>query len=113
MCLTAGSLIVLFTAYVMLWTGVKADQAMDGEMARMRDRWAAVPAAAAAPAPQAAPAPEAAPAPYTHLTPAANHKLIDLRYDHVDRVQEHVIFVLSSRSGQRSKCVVWGARRWE
>ncbi|MFZ3471659.1 class E sortase [Streptomyces sp. 4.24] len=62
-CLTAGSLIVLFTAYVMLWTGVKADQAMDGEMARMRDRWAAVPAAAAAPAPDAAPAPEAAPAP--------------------------------------------------
>ncbi|MFJ7267100.1 class E sortase [Streptomyces sp. NPDC099050] len=55
-CLTAGSLIVLFVAYVLLWTGVKADQAMDGEMARMRDRWAAAPAAAPRPAPSAAPA---------------------------------------------------------
>ncbi|MCX4779651.1 class E sortase [Streptomyces sp. NBC_01264] len=55
-CLTAGSLIVLFVAYVLLWTGVKADQAMDGEMARMRDRWAAAPAAAPLPAPSAAPA---------------------------------------------------------
>lgn len=52
-CLTAGSLIVLFVAYVLLWTGVKADQAMDGEMARMRDRWSAVAAAAPAPQPSA------------------------------------------------------------
>ncbi|MFE4633085.1 class E sortase [Streptomyces sp. NPDC056773] len=57
-CLTAGSLIVLFVAYVLLWTGVKADQAMDGEMARLRDGWSAAPAAA----PQPAPAPSAAPA---------------------------------------------------
>lgn len=64
-CLTAGSLIVLFVAYVLLWTGVKADQAMDGEMTRLRDRWAAAPAAASgpAPAPSAAPVPEAAPQP--------------------------------------------------
>lgn len=61
-CLTAGSLIVLFVAYVLLWTGVKADQAMDGEMARMRDRWAAAPVAAPAPAPQSS-APASAPAP--------------------------------------------------
>lgn len=67
-CLTAGSLIVLFVAYVLLWTGVKADQAMDGEMARMRDRWSAVPAAAPqpAPAPTAAAAPPAAPEPGTY-----------------------------------------------
>ncbi|MBP2040854.1 sortase A [Streptomyces avidinii] len=62
-CLTAGTLIVLFVAYVLLWTGVKADRAMDGEMDRMRDRWAAAPA----PAPQAsvspAPSPSVAPAP--------------------------------------------------
>lgn len=56
-CLTAGSLIVLFVAYVLLWTGVKADQAMDGEMARMRDRWSAAPVAAPQPAPTAAAAP--------------------------------------------------------
>lgn len=60
-CLTAGSLIVLFVAYVLLWTGVKADQAMDGEMARMRDRWSASPAAAPSAAPAATPAPAAYP----------------------------------------------------
>ncbi|MCM1965598.1 MULTISPECIES: class E sortase [unclassified Streptomyces] len=67
-CLTAGSLIVLFVVYVLLWTGVKADQAMDGEMARMRDRWSAVPAAAPqpAPAPSAAASPPAAPEPGTY-----------------------------------------------
>ncbi|MCX5405953.1 class E sortase [Streptomyces sp. NBC_00335] len=60
-CLTAGSLIVLFVVYVLLWTGVKADQAMDGEMARMRDRWSAAPAAAESAAPAAAPEPAAYP----------------------------------------------------
>ncbi|WP_330297461.1 class E sortase [Streptomyces sp. NBC_00503] len=75
-CLTAGSLIVLFVAYVLLWTGVKADQAMDGEMARMRDRWAAAPAAAPAPAPQpsasaSAPASAPEPAPYPPDQPFA------------------------------------------
>ncbi|WP_328620935.1 class E sortase [Streptomyces sp. NBC_00354] len=62
-CLTAGTLIVLFVAYVLLWTGVKADRAMDGEMARMRDRWASAAApAAAAPAPAVSPAaPQPAP----------------------------------------------------
>ncbi|MBT2466322.1 class E sortase [Streptomyces sp. ISL-66] len=59
--LTAGSLILLFVAYVLLWTGVKADLAMDGEMARMRDRWAAAPAAARPPPAPAAPEAGAAP----------------------------------------------------
>lgn len=71
-CLTAGTLIVLFVAYVLLWTGVKADRAMDGEMAGLRDRWAAAaPAAApgaapqpARPTPSAQPAPPAEPAPH-------------------------------------------------
>lgn len=58
-CLTAGTLIVLFVAYVLLWTGVKADRAMDAEMARMRDAWSAA-APAAAPQPQKTPQPEAA-----------------------------------------------------
>ncbi|WP_405530213.1 class E sortase [Streptomyces avidinii] len=59
-CLTAGTLIVLFVAYVLLWTGVKADRAMGGEMDRMRDRWAAAPA----------PAPEPQPAPSLHPPPS-------------------------------------------
>ncbi|MFE3761801.1 class E sortase [Streptomyces sp. NPDC059104] len=57
-CLTAGTLIVLFTAYVLLWTGVKADRAMEGERDRLRDRWAAAaPAAAPSPGPSGTPAP--------------------------------------------------------
>ncbi|MEV6578059.1 class E sortase [Streptomyces sp. NPDC051582] len=67
-CLTAGTLIVLFVAYVLLWTGVKADRAMDGEMARMRDRWAAAPAPAPAPAPSA---PSAVPSPAPATGPTA------------------------------------------
>ncbi|MCX5012899.1 class E sortase [Streptomyces sp. NBC_00555] len=59
-CLTAGTLIVLFVAYVLLWTGVKADRAMDGEMARLRDDWAAAAAPAAAPEPAPAPSPKPA-----------------------------------------------------
>ncbi|MFB7463703.1 class E sortase [Streptomyces sp. NPDC056224] len=62
-CLTAGTLIVLFVAYVLLWTGVKADRAMDGEMARLRDHWAAGPAEAPAATPAAAPSPEPSPSP--------------------------------------------------
>lgn len=54
-CLTVGTLIVLFVSYVVLWTGVKADRAMDGEMARLRDRWSADAPAAAAPTPRPAP----------------------------------------------------------
>ncbi|MET9695437.1 class E sortase [Streptomyces sp. NPDC006529] len=68
-CLTAGTVIVLFVGYVLLWTGVKADRAMDGESARLHDRWsAAAPAAAAGPGasatpPAAPPTPAPAPAP--------------------------------------------------
>ncbi len=63
-CLTAGTLIVLFVAYVLLWTGVKADRAADGEMARLRDGWAAAaPQAAPAAAPGAAPPPAGSAAP--------------------------------------------------
>ncbi|MFJ9076610.1 class E sortase [Streptomyces sp. NPDC102278] len=69
-CLTAGTVIVLFVAYVLLWTGVKADRAMHGEMARMRDRWAA-PAAAPVPAPRpTAVAPSPSTSPSTRPEPA-------------------------------------------
>ncbi|MFF4099923.1 class E sortase [Streptomyces sp. NPDC001903] len=71
-CLTAGTLIVLFVAYVLLWTGVKADRAMDGEMARMRDRWAAAPAAAPAPGPTPAPTAPQQQTPAPQAPPAAS-----------------------------------------
>ncbi|MEV7418502.1 class E sortase [Streptomyces sp. NPDC089919] len=55
LCLTVGTLIVLFVAYLLFWTGVKADRAMDDEIDRLRARWRAAPAAAPAPAPETAP----------------------------------------------------------
>ncbi|MFJ6747897.1 MULTISPECIES: class E sortase [unclassified Streptomyces] len=42
-CVTVGSLIVLFVAYLLFWTGVRADSAMDGEIGRLRHQWAAAP----------------------------------------------------------------------
>ncbi|MEU3773014.1 class E sortase [Streptomyces sp. NPDC032472] len=70
LCLTAGTLIVLFTAYVLLWTGVKADRAMDGERARLREGWAAAPAPAATPVPVPGPTPATTPAPSPAQAPA-------------------------------------------
>ncbi|MER6142217.1 class E sortase [Streptomyces sparsogenes] len=65
-CLTVGTLIVLFVVYVLYWTGVRADRAMDGEIDRLQDRWAAGPIAGAA-----APEREAEPEPYRDGEPFA------------------------------------------
>ncbi|MFI7322524.1 class E sortase [Streptomyces venezuelae] len=40
LCITVGTLIVLFVVYVLFWTGVKADNAMDGQIDELQDRWA-------------------------------------------------------------------------
>ncbi|MBC9714246.1 class E sortase [Streptomyces sp. TRM66268-LWL] len=40
LCITFGALIVLFVTYVLYWTGVKADAAMDGQLDQLEDRWA-------------------------------------------------------------------------
>ncbi|MEU7584211.1 class E sortase [Streptomyces sp. NPDC041068] len=40
LCITVGTLIVLFVVYVLFWTGVKADNAMDGEIDKLQDQWA-------------------------------------------------------------------------
>ncbi|MFM9368910.1 class E sortase [Streptomyces sp. Da 82-17] len=40
LCLTVGTLIVLFVAYVLFWTGVKADGAMDRQIDRLQSEWA-------------------------------------------------------------------------
>ncbi|MCX5196234.1 class E sortase [Streptomyces sp. NBC_00249] len=81
-CLTAGTLIVLFVAYVLLWTGVKADRAMDGERARLRDRWeAAAPAGARGDrpaAPQAATPPSQAPQQAAPAAPAAGQAFAEM-----------------------------------
>ncbi|UKY51419.1 class E sortase [Streptomyces inhibens] len=38
-CVTVGALIVLFVIYVLFWTGVRADSAMDGEIGKLRHQW--------------------------------------------------------------------------
>lgn len=40
LCITVGALIVLFVVYVLFWTGVRADRAMDSQIDRLRDQWA-------------------------------------------------------------------------
>ncbi len=48
-CVTAGTLIVLFVVYVLFWTGVRADSAMDGEIGKLQDQWSTGPVAAGTP----------------------------------------------------------------
>ncbi|NBE54814.1 class E sortase [Streptomyces boluensis] len=40
LCVTVGTLIVLFVAYVLFWTGVKADGAMDSQIDQLQSQWA-------------------------------------------------------------------------
>ncbi|MZD06865.1 class E sortase, partial [Streptomyces sp. SID5785] len=51
LCITVGAVIVLFVAYVLFWTGVKADRAMDHQIDDLQDQWAKRPVAGASPAP--------------------------------------------------------------
>ncbi|WP_433400428.1 class E sortase [Streptomyces sp. CA-146814] len=57
LCITVGALIVLFVAYVLLWTGVKAADAAEGEIETLRGRWAQEPVAAPSGTAASAPAP--------------------------------------------------------
>jgi sortase A len=58
LCITVGTLIVLFVAYVLFWTGIKADNASDGQIDRLQDEWSQGPVAAPAPERTVAPAPK-------------------------------------------------------
>ncbi|WP_327354807.1 class E sortase [Streptomyces sp. NBC_01304] len=62
LCITVGALIVLFVVYVLFWTGIKADAAMDSQIDQLQDQWAqgSVPAEVDDPAEEA---PEEPPAP--------------------------------------------------
>ncbi|MFF5829219.1 class E sortase [Streptomyces bacillaris] len=55
LCITVGALIILFVAYVLSWTGVKAAEAAEGEIATLHSRWAqqrpAAPSTTASPPP--------------------------------------------------------------
>ncbi|MFD5080642.1 class E sortase [Streptomyces sp. NPDC058371] len=39
LCITVGTVIVLFVVYVLFWTGVKADSVMDHQIDKLQDRW--------------------------------------------------------------------------
>jgi sortase A len=43
LCITVGTLIVLFVVYVLFWTGVKADTEMDRQVDLLQDQWARQP----------------------------------------------------------------------
>ncbi|MFG3168175.1 class E sortase [Streptomyces sp. NPDC048200] len=60
LCITVGSVIVLFVVYVLFWTGVKADSAMDHQIDVLQKQWskgAVTPKPAATGDPSASPAP--------------------------------------------------------
>ncbi|MER7111434.1 class E sortase [Streptomyces sp. NPDC000229] len=65
LCLTAGTVIVLFVVYVVFWTGVRAEGATVGEIGALEERWARAPLPA--PAPEA----ESTAAPYEDGEPFA------------------------------------------
>ncbi|GAB2574600.1 hypothetical protein GCM10027168_04390 [Streptomyces capparidis] len=39
LCVTAGTLILLFVVYLLYWTGLEAERAMDREVDRLQDNW--------------------------------------------------------------------------
>ncbi|MBP2403899.1 class E sortase [Streptomyces syringium] len=43
LCVTVGTVIVLFVVYVLYWTGVRADSAMNDEIGRLQDEWSTGP----------------------------------------------------------------------
>ncbi|MFJ5213100.1 class E sortase [Streptomyces sp. NPDC088354] len=49
LCVTVGALMVLFVVYVLFWTGLRADSAMDREIHRLQDSWATQPVATVRP----------------------------------------------------------------
>ncbi|WP_405890315.1 class E sortase [Streptomyces sp. NBC_00133] len=51
LCITVGTLIVLFVVYVLFWTGVKAAGASDGQIDRLQEEWSQGTVASPVPAP--------------------------------------------------------------
>ncbi|WP_149182445.1 class E sortase [Streptomyces sp. TRM49041] len=73
LCITAGAVIVLFVAYVTLWTGVRAEAASDAEKGALERRWAAsreVPAGATQGSPSTSAPPPGPAAPSTTTGPS-------------------------------------------
>ncbi|MFD7390789.1 class E sortase [Streptomyces sp. NPDC059852] len=79
LCVTVGTVIVLFVVYVLFWTGVRADSVMDDQIDQLQEQWARSatrpsPGTPGTPLPSGAPQAPArppAPAPYTADKPFA------------------------------------------
>ncbi|MEU4486284.1 class E sortase [Streptomyces purpurascens] len=65
LCITVGSVIVLFVVYVLFWTGVKADHVMDDQIDLLQREWSRPrPSAEGSPASPLRPAPYAGGRPF-------------------------------------------------
>ncbi|AWE51341.1 class E sortase [Streptomyces nigra] len=74
LCVTVGTVIVLFVVYVLFWTGVRADTVMDDQIDQLQEQWAQAavrPSASGAPGAPQTPASPPEPAPYTADKPFA------------------------------------------
>ncbi|MCF2537702.1 class E sortase [Streptomyces sp. FB2] len=74
LCVTVGTVIVLFVVYVLFWTGVRADTVMDDQIDQLQEQWARAavrPSASGAPGAPQTPASPPEPAPYTADKPFA------------------------------------------
>ncbi|MFD7130986.1 class E sortase [Streptomyces sp. NPDC059894] len=74
LCVTLGTVIVLFVVYVLFWTGVRADHVMDEQVDRLRDQWARHPAQDSSRSPQSprpSPSPQSPSASSVPVPPAA------------------------------------------
>ncbi|WP_405506389.1 class E sortase [Streptomyces purpurascens] len=66
LCITVGSVIVLFVVYVLFWTGVKADHVMDDQIDLLQKEWSRP-----RPSAEGSPASPLRPAPYAKGRPFA------------------------------------------
>ncbi|MGC4975070.1 class E sortase [Streptomyces sp. DT199] len=116
LCITVGSLIVLFVVYVLFWTGVKADGVMDDQIDLLRKEWSK-------PRPPAAGSPvgPAKPAPYAEGRPFAIMYIPRLGFTWNKPVLEGTAtgtlkkglghYAETARLGQRGNFAVAGHRR--
>ncbi|MFG2808806.1 class E sortase [Streptomyces massasporeus] len=116
LCITVGSLIVLFVVYVLFWTGVQADGVMDDQIDLLRKEWSK-------PRPPAAGSPvgPAKPAPYAEGRPFAIMYIPRLGFTWNKPVLEGTAtgtlkkglghYAETARLGQRGNFAVAGHRR--
>ncbi|MFD8810966.1 class E sortase [Streptomyces sp. NPDC059627] len=71
LCITVGTLIVLFVVYVLFWTGVKADGVMHDQIDQLQRQWSASASVHPTPKASAAAAAPAKPAAYHYGKPFA------------------------------------------